>query len=212
MLMLASFRPLTPSKVLAYQTATYSDTDASSYTFTSQAIGAAASDRYVIVGVGHSNAAADPSSVTIGGVSATKIASVTAGSVHNASLWIALVTTGTTADIVVTVAGSNRCGIGVWSATGLSGTTAVATGTSTATNPSATIATVAGGFAIGFVHIGYPASGDTWTGTGVTERFDTNGESDTNYTGADAPTTGSNITLTCTPSASTYAAGVFASW
>lgn len=198
------------SKVLTYQTATYSNTDASSYTFSAQAIGTAASDRYVIVGVGNSNTTTDPTSVTVGGNSATKIASVTGGGAHNASLWIVLVTSGTTADIVVSGAGPNRCGIGVWSATGLTGTAANSSGTSTATNPTATLATLDGGFMVGFTHIGYPASGCTWTNG--TERFDNNGESNTNYSGADATTTGANLAMTCTPSSSSISAGVFATW
>lgn len=186
-------------KVLTYQTSTSDSTNASSYTFTAQAIGTAAADRYVIVGAAGSNTASEPSSVTVGGVSATKAVG-TAGGNHSAGLWVALVTSGSTADIVVTWPGSiDRCAIGVWSATGLSSVTPSNTATSNASPGSCTVTTLADGFAIAYSHLGYGTV--TWSGTGVTQDFNTSIEASVKNTGASAPTTGSNLTFTSTYSA-----------
>jgi len=183
-------------KVLAYQTNAADPANLTTYTFSAQAIGTAASDRYVIVGVAGSNTASEPSTVTVGGVSATKVVG-TAGGNHSAGLWVALVTSGSTADIVVTWPGSiDRCAIGVWSSTGLSSVTPSNTATSNATPGSCTVTTLAGGFAIAFSHLGYGTV--TWSGTGVTQDFNTSIEASVKNTGASAATDGTNLTFTAT--------------
>ncbi len=100
----------------------------SSHTFTAQGIGTAAGDRVVIVGCIGRASSITPSSVTIGGVSATNIVSAN-GTTLTTSLWALLVTAGTTADIVVTYSGATtRTGILVWGMTGTGGSiTAAAT-------------------------------------------------------------------------------------
>jgi hypothetical protein len=103
----------------AYQSVGYVGNTA---TFTSQAIGTAASDRYVIVGVGTSDGAV-VTGVTVGGNSATKIHETVDSGSLNASLWMVNVTTGTTANIVVTSSASiNKVGIVAGAATGISST------------------------------------------------------------------------------------------
>lgn len=87
----------------------------STYTFTSQAIGTASSDRLVIVGIMHNTASLSQqvTGVTIGGVSATSIIAPSAGVAL--SLFTLKVTTGTTATIVVTLNGNAvNCGIQVY--------------------------------------------------------------------------------------------------
>lgn len=200
-------------KVLTYQTNATDPTNATSWTFTAQAIGTAAADRYVIVGVGISNNASEPTSVTVGGVSATKVVG-TAGGAHCAGLWVALVTGGTTADIVVNASGTtDRCAIGVWSATGLLSVTPNNTATSNAATGSCTVTTLAGGFAISFCHLGYGTV--TWSGTGVTQDFNASIEASVKNTGASASTDGTSLTFTATYSASfdaTTRPMVAASW
>lgn len=164
-------------KVLTFQTHAENTSSLSSYSFTSQPIGSAQSDRYVIVGIGWANANPSPtiSSVTIGGVAATNIAT-NANAYGNSALYIALVPTGTTAnvDIVFSSATGLHCGIAVWSATGLTSTTAVSSGNSSASaTPSVTLTTVNGGFAVGYAHVGSNSSYSNTTvpWTGVTQNW-----------------------------------------
>lgn len=186
-------------KVLTYQTSTSDSTNLTTYTFASQAIGTAASDRYVIVGVAGSNTASEPSSVTIGGVSATKAVG-TAGGNHSAGLWVANVPSGSTASIVVVWPGAiDRCAIGVWSATGLSSVTPTNTATSNASPGVGAVTTLSGGFAVAFSHLGYGTV--TWSGTGVTQDFNTTIEANVKNTGASATTDGTTKTFTATYSA-----------
>jgi hypothetical protein len=87
------------------------NSDLTTYTFTSRALGAVRANRRIVVGVHHANAIA-VSSMTIGGISASQLV-IDAGTL--ASLWSAFVPTGTTGNIAITFAsGQNNCGIGVW--------------------------------------------------------------------------------------------------
>lgn len=110
-----------------------SNTDLSVYTFSAQSLGAAASDRKIIVGIGWSSATAQTlSSVTIGGVTATIIGQIeSSGSSSGPSaLVIAAVPTGATGDVVVTLSGGvQRLGIGIFRVVGLVSSTAHATAT-----------------------------------------------------------------------------------
>ena len=102
---------------------------ATAYTFSSQAIGTASSDRVVAVGVSAGNSAAGINTLTVGGVSAVK--AIDATNSTETELWYASVPSGTTADIVVTFSSSKgRCGIGVWALTGVTGVGATNTSTS----------------------------------------------------------------------------------
>lgn len=96
---------------LSYKDTEIDHTDLSSYTFSSKSIGDAHSKRFVVVSVGFVDISTSmsvgdgPSSVTIGGVSATLIQKASekngSGYLTGASLWIAQVPTGATADVVV---------------------------------------------------------------------------------------------------------------
>jgi hypothetical protein len=102
---------------------------ATAYTFSSQAIGTASSDRVIAVGVSAGNSPAGVSTLTVGGVSAVK--AIDATNSTETELWYASVPSGTTADIVVTFSsGKGRCGIGVWALTGVTGVGATNTSTS----------------------------------------------------------------------------------
>ena len=85
----------------------------SSYTFTSQSFGAADASRIIVVGVGSeyipSPAFGGTASVTIGGVTATEIAStqqVDSASGSQGSMWYAAVPTGTTGSVAITLDGA----------------------------------------------------------------------------------------------------------
>lgn len=187
---------------LAFLQATGSTSDLTTYTFSSQNLGTAASDRYIIVAASCRKAdpAATLSSATIGGVSATIIHQSTRGG-NTVALFAAAVPTGTTGDIVVTWStGVLRCGIGAYRVTGSDATTYHDRDVGTeVNNPIATIDVPAGGFAIA---AGYNAGNTTATWSGVTEDYDTTVESN-NYTGA-SDTFGSaqtDLAITFTPSA-----------
>lgn len=170
--------------VLTYRDAAVSGSDTNSYTFSGRAIGTAGSKRHVVVcvsGSRSSGSAADaiPTAVTVGGISATKLeesagtpSSIPTGS----SVWVALVPTGTTADVVATFANTNRrCGIVLFSLDYITGTpadsdaTAVA-GSNDISGFAATVPTVGLIFVTNADNGGINAF--TFSGTGVTEVAD----------------------------------------
>jgi hypothetical protein len=203
------------------QTAT-NTTDASSYTFSAQALGAAAADRYIVVGIGGRNGAASLaiSSVTIGGVSATVIkqqsstgtASGGTGTT-SAGLAIAAVPSGTTGDIVVNFSATSlRCVCSMWRMTGLVSATANDSQSSTATPPSAGVAIPTDGAAIGMVAGGQNAS-PTVTWTNLTEQYDALTEAFCVSSASDALAAAETRTITGTFSAAIFEpVGVFASF
>lgn len=135
---------------------------ASTFTFTPFPLGTAAANRKVIIGVVYNSATA-VNSVTVGGTSATQIASNGA-----CSFWVLDVPTGTTATIVVTMASAIvGCAIAGWAAYGLRTSTAVGSGSATAT---ATVHTLDATAFQGGVVVGVSAqttavlSTTTWSG------------------------------------------------
>lgn len=147
------------------------------YTFSSLSIGTASSDRKIIVNV-HAEAngagtALSVSSLTVDGISATLLVAfpTTDGSDRVAQeVWIASVPTGTTGNVVVTMAaGITRCGVGVFATTGAS-STASATYTSTADPLSVSASCQSGGAIIGGAVAQGGSTSFTWAG--ITERYD----------------------------------------
>lgn len=194
MMMLAGSR----RKVLAFQGHAENTSSLSSYSFTSQPFGTAQADRYVIVGIGWANLTPTISSVSIGGVGATNIAT-NANANGNSALYIALVPTGTSGNVDISFASATglHCGIAVWSATGLLSATAISSGNNSASaTPSVTLSTVAGGFAIGYAHVGSNVSYSNTTvpWTGVTQDWAGNVISNSRpHGGGSVATTGSNV-------------------
>jgi hypothetical protein len=137
----------------------------STYTFASQNLGTAASDRFIIVCYQSRTGGANGiGSVTIGGVSAALTRDANTGGPANvAGIAIAKVPSGTTGDVIVVFsATAARCAIQVYRATGIN-QTAIDTDGSTASNPSVTVDTAAGGIVIGsFVGAGLTTC--SWTG------------------------------------------------
>lgn len=177
-----------------YQTAAVDTTDAASYSFTSQPIGTASASRRVVVALGWaSGSAVTLSSVTIGGVSAT-IDADTGNATGNRRVYFAsaVVPTGTTATVAVTLSGTVvRIGMGLWTLTGGSptGQTAVVINAPSGT---LTVTTVSGDvvLAAGFSSHTTNSITTTWSGAGVTERYDTQIENVFNaHSGADTVAT-----------------------
>jgi hypothetical protein len=187
-------------------------TNATTYTFSSASLGAAAGDRRIILGVcATQSSEQNISSVTIGGVTATKV--VETSGTRKVTILIAHVPSGTTGDIVVTYAGSGsaRCGIGVWAATGLTSDTAVDSTTSTASPGSLALTTVVGGFVVAVAQNGEDVSGTTWTD--ATEQYDIAMETGAQrHTGASDLTTGTSLTITATYASSSTPRAAAAAW
>lgn len=107
------------------QVATAQTTNAATYTFTAQNFGTAAPDRYILCAVHSSSTgttARSISSLTIGGVNATKVVEIT-GSATNLTLsafWIAAVPTGASGNVVVNFNTTmQRCQIALHSLIGM---------------------------------------------------------------------------------------------
>ena len=154
-------------------------TDATVFTFSAKSIGAAWSNRKIVVAVsGHSTSAARTiSSVTVGGIAATSVISATAGANTNlAALYIASVPTGITANVVVTwSAGVGSCAVDLYRLVNAK-TTANDTGSDITVGASneeeATIYVPGGGFAIAAFTADSSAGTRTTTWTNLTENTD----------------------------------------
>ncbi len=214
----ASFQALIAAKkpvVLTYVTHLEQAGGTSTQTFTSAAIGTESGDRLVIVGIviGKDSGtwSANPvSSMTIGGISATQVGSqlLCEGTTTAAlAIFAASVPTGTTANIVATLAANGAADIVIWNATGLSSTTASDTKSDNATPFTQSLTVPVGGFGIGL------AGGESvtsWTWSNMTERSDA-ASGIYVASGADTTSTGS-ISVTATKAAGTRAAMLLASW
>lgn len=154
---------------------TSSETDGTSYTFSSQSLGTAQGDRRIVVAVmgrKETSSGEAPTGVTVGGVSASLVVSQQAsGDRNSASLWIAEVPSGSTGDIVVTFANTQqRCGVGWWAVYGLESSTATDTAATATSGGSLNIDVEAGGVAFGTANSGSASATFSWTG--LTEDFD----------------------------------------
>lgn len=156
----------------SFAAATGNGSDLTTYTFTAHAIGAAASNRKVVVAAtGRMGSGIQVSSLTVGGVSATSAVSSGSGTSHS-SIWVVDFPTGTTADIVVTFSGgAARCAVAVWAMYGAGSSTPTATATDTTSPFSQSLTTPVGGVAFGVITSSDPA-GITWAN--LTEDVDAN--------------------------------------
>lgn len=192
-----------------------STSDLTTYTFSSQNFGDAASDRYIVVAItSRSVSGGTISSVTIGGVSASIDVQVTNSSSNYTVSGIAkaLVPTGTSGDIVITFGAEQlRAGIGVYRLLGIS-STPTDTGTSTADDPTTNLDIAAGGYAIG---VAYTVEAATASWTNLTERYDEALEGAVSrQSGASASfeSEQTSLAITCNFTASLNSAGVFVSY
>ncbi|KKL65245.1 hypothetical protein LCGC14_2156910 [marine sediment metagenome] len=179
------------------------DANQTVYTFSNHAIGTASADRYVVVGVGgRGGADKSVSSVTVGGTSLTELVELKAF-VNTSALWWGNITTGTTADIVVTWDSSGRTGtgIGVYTLTGVDGTVSDTASDSDANGTDAAsinLTVPAGGAVIATNKAGGLISASTWTWTGVTEDFEQTIEIDNTQTAANDEFAGAQSPLVVT--------------
>jgi hypothetical protein len=159
------------SPSIEYQESSINTSNLSTYTFSSKSFGEVANRSLVIVGV---TSADSPSSVTIGGVSATQAADSLGA--EQAEIHYAVVPTGTTGTVVVNYSSAaSNCGIHIWAAYNLSSTTPTDTATDTVdgSNLSTTIDVSALGIVVA---VSKKENNTTCTWTGVTERHDQQAE------------------------------------
>lgn len=124
------------ASALAFLQGAVDAVDRATYTYAGLNFGTAAVDRYLVACVTYRvGSAIGISSVTIGGVAATLVigaSSGTAPTVTRAAIYIALVPTGTSGNVVVTHSGTvSRAGCSLYSLTGIGSATASATSTMT---------------------------------------------------------------------------------
>ena len=158
------------------------------------------------------------SSVTVGGITATSVIQISNNNgtfFQRSAIYVAVVPTGTTADIVVTWSAGQLCtGIATWAAYDLRRGVADTTATSTASTGTASISVPGGGFAILYLGSTTNAAARTYTWTNGTERFDQTIEGGVIQTGADnTHQATSATTYTATPNAASDTSGaLFASF
>lgn len=177
----SSAPPVLPSGV--YVGANQSNSDATTYTFSGQAIGDAAAGKLVLVGI-HGQGFTPPtvSGVTFDGAASLAVANIGLGN-PSASYAYAVVT-GATSDIAVTFSGSTfRCYIEVYAIYDLASTTPTDTASATASGTaiSLDLDVEADGVAIAIVSA---LNGASFTFTGVTENSDRQGEASNERYGA----------------------------
>jgi hypothetical protein len=156
---------------ISYQENEIDTTNASEYTFTGKAFGAAAARSLVIVGLSSQGTI---TAVTIGGVTATL--AVSGGDSQHVHIYYAVVPTVSSGDVVVTFSASTgRCAIHIFAAYNLTSTTPTDTANDTAdgSDVSSTIDVSERGV---LVAVAVKENNTTCTWTGVTERYDQQGE------------------------------------
>lgn len=192
---------------LTFLQGSMSNTDATTYTFSGQNLGAADTNRWIIVCVsGVTNVARSISSVTVGGVSATKLVQSEGSSVyrHN-SIWAAHVPTGTTGDIVVTwSSGLLRCGYSAYSLTSVNAATTPfdtqSDNTLSGSDLSVSISSGTNGVVVASTTgVGSTAQSFTWSG--ATEDYDATWSESTNQGLSSASTTPTSTPTTITVTA-----------
>lgn len=202
--------------IVSYQTAAASTSALTTYSFTSLALGTAAPHRRIVVavsGITTPSGAFSIVSATIGGVSATTVATrLSALDRLGVALIIADVPTGATGDVNVTFnTGMARAQVAVWAVYGLASATALAT-TGSAASPASLNINVAANNILIAAAITNASSTCTWTG--VTENYDAVSDAQL-YSGGSYAATASESprTVTATYSApDTNRAGVAAVW
>lgn len=164
-----------------------SSSDSSTYTFTSQNIGTASSDRYIVgvIGSRKSGASATITSATIGGIDAIVVLNspFTGTSTGYTGIIIAPVPTGTTATVVINFSGTMvRCTLGLYALTNIN-PTAFDTGSAGGTSLSGSVDVRAGGVTIG-VAANSINTAVTWSS--LTEDYDDNTTGETTYRASSA--------------------------
>ena len=197
-----------------FQTGASSISDLTTYTFSAQAIGAASVNRRVVVFAGWAaGGALTISTATIGGVTATVDGAVALGTNRALSAISAVVPTGTTADVVITLsAGAVRLGIGVWTLDGQPSTPTGQTDSSSLISDTLSVTTGTDEFVLSAA-LSSIDTGTTIVWTGATERSQieiNDGTNDIGISFADMASTSPTTSMTYTIGASGSSTGALA--
>lgn len=193
----------TPATV-SFEGCTTNINNLTTYTFNNVAIGTAASDRIVVVGVSAEDGATvfNTSSMTIGGNAATeRVDTAAASTTFTTSIYNLLVTSGTTATVAVTMTEAvEALNICVWAVYGLASAVPLSTDSFSGTG-SATLSTTGdGGVIIGSAaHSGIAGNSVVWEVPPLTSRADAT-SAEMAYGAADMTTTGASVTINGTGS------------
>jgi hypothetical protein len=146
------------------------------YTYTSQNFGAVDSSRMIVVAVMATATVTAISSCTIGGVSATKIkeqVSTVSGHYQLATIYAAMVPSGTTGDVVVNFSQNQYgCAISVYRITGRTTASAYATAGVSSVSPYNTTINIPGpGFVIACNSVNSASASTVWS-AGVSQNYD----------------------------------------
>jgi hypothetical protein len=193
----------------SYITNTFIDRTGSTadFSFSGVSIGTANENRVIILGIysynGNGNPGEDPISVTVGGVSASEVATIRTGNTSRTSIFAVALSSGTTANIVVTPNGTQTsCGIGVWRMVAANRTTTPFdlqsvnyVNTSTPSTMSLTVATASNSHLMGFTTF-QNSSNPTWTN--ATKNFGTDIRTNEWMSGATASASGGSLSVSCT--------------
>lgn len=147
--------------------------DLETYTFASQNLGTAAAGRYIIVCVeARASASRTLDAVSVGGVSATIVASLGfSGGQNRIGIAIAAVPAGTTGTVVVTFSVAMlRCAIQLYRVVGLDSGTPSGTWSNAVLNPQVSVDIPAGGFGVACALAQSSTAAATWAG--LTEDYD----------------------------------------
>jgi hypothetical protein len=176
---------------VTYNTTLSNITAASTYTFTSPS---SYGNGYIVLAInGISNTNDDITSVTIGGVSATRLTFITGGTFNNMLSFYGARIVGTTRDFVVNFSAERRsCAIGIWTVSNLLSETPVATFTGSVANGVGLSITgslndlTERGIIIGATSNDIQPSSTTWTTSNgsITENYDVNNNNLGNRSGA----------------------------
>jgi len=176
---------------VAFGAAAENGGNATSYSFTSHAIGTASATRYIVVAC-HYKATAYATGVTVAGTACTMVVEAQVSN-YRTQLWItnSAITTGTTATVAVTLGvTADNCAVATWALDRLTSTTAVDTESVTTDNTAMSIVAPNGGaLVVAATH--RASSFASSTITGATERYDDQiAAEDCHYFGGDAQLTG----------------------
>jgi hypothetical protein len=182
------------------------------YTISNADIGEAANDRFVVVGVVGRGNSRTITSVTIAGVEATTLTKNAISNLPAVGLFARQVTAGTIITIVATFSSSetNAC-IAFWTVHGPMSLTSFSAQTVLGEDPvSRTITTRKGGVLIGISANTGTAPNHTWTN--MNERFDSQLQTSSTASGADALTSGSSLDVSVDGWANLNAVSFAALW
>ena len=204
--------PVISPSAAAAATAVFTDSStnasggATSYSFTSQDFGTAASDRKIIVsvnGTSNSGGAAAVTGMTIGGEDASLIkAQVNASQAgYYSELWQADVPTGTTGTVAYTIAAAGyRHGIGIHACYGAAASVDDTAGDGSNDPMTTTIDCPANGFIIAAAQFHTASAVTAWTGVDE-DYYDAITEQNSAGASKEYAAAQSGITITCNPNA-----------